>query len=125
MRVKKTREEMGRNESFLRSHAHRRAMIRTTHKSMRDLRCAGRCWRRQHAPRAVKARAPIHRVHQVDANGAARGRCVHELPIANVDADMRMSASEGVEEHEIARAQLLRTDRYTACGHLFRRTWQL
>src|SRR5262249_8412798 len=53
---------------------------------------------------------PVRRVEPVAPHPLARGGCVHELAVADVDADVRVFLAFLVEENEIAAAQLRHLD---------------
>lgn len=60
---------------------------------------------RKHRPCAVKAREEIGFVKAVDSDAFAAGRRVHELPAAYIDAHVRETGSQRIEEHQIAPLQ--------------------
>ena len=63
------------------------------------------------AARAGEALRPVARSHAFDAHLAAGARRVDELAVADVDADVREGALQRVEEHQVARLQLVALDR--------------
>ena len=55
---------------------------------------------------AVVALNPVAAVHALDANFGTRARGVHEMVVAEINADMREGTAHGVEEHQVARFEL-------------------
>ncbi|CFO33644.1 Uncharacterised protein [Bordetella pertussis] len=60
--------------------------------------------------RAVVALGPVGHGHVFDTHHAAGAGRVDEAVFAHVDADMRVAPAQGVEEHQVARAQFLAVD---------------
>ena len=45
---------------------------------------------------------PVAAVHALDADFGTRARGMHEVVVAQVDADMREGAAHGVEENQVS-----------------------
>src|SRR6202012_2457406 len=73
--------------------------------------------RRLDPPRTGKALFPVAVIHVVDTDRAARGGRMHELVVADIDADMRERAAHGVEEHQIARLEVADATLFTDAAH--------
>ncbi|MPM49203.1 hypothetical protein SDC9_95931 [bioreactor metagenome] len=72
----------------------------------------------RHAAGTVETVLPIGDVHVLHADRGAAARCMDELAVTQVDAHMAEGTAHGIEEHQIAGAQVFFVDHFGGVGLL-------